>query len=70
MSLTPARHQLAFVLITIGRDSLLRAVRSIFSQKFNGRIQVLIGIDIDIDNRIAELQQTLKQGCPENVSLL
>lgn len=70
MSLTPARHQLAFVLITIGRDSLLRAVRSIFRQKFNGRIQVLIGVDIDIDNRIAELQQTLKQECPANVSLL
>jgi hypothetical protein len=35
----------AVVIPTIGRATLQRAVRSIYSQHFQGRIQVLIGVD-------------------------
>jgi len=33
------------VMVTVGRPTLVQAVRSVFAQRFNGRIQVLIGID-------------------------
>ena len=38
---------MSVVIATIGRLTLLRAVKSIFDQKFEGKIQILIGIDID-----------------------
>ena len=36
------------VIITVGRDSLLRAVRSVFRQTHSGIIQVLIGVDAEL----------------------
>ncbi|OOR98927.1 glycosyltransferase [Haemophilus paracuniculus] len=64
------RHQIAVVIITIGRDNLLRAVRSVFQQKFEGKIQVLIGVDIDKFQQIPQLRATLEQECPTHISLV
>ena len=40
-----ARMDVAVVIPTLLRPSLARALRSVFEQKFSGRIQVLIGVD-------------------------
>ena len=64
------RHALAVVIATICRDSLIRAVRSIYAQKFSGKMQILIGVDCDPDNRAATLKSILEAECPENISLL
>jgi tetratricopeptide (TPR) repeat protein len=64
------RHALAVVIATICRDSLIRAVRSIYTQKFSGKMQILIGVDCDPDNRAATLKSILEAECPENISLL
>lgn len=66
---------ISVVIITVGRDSLLRAVRSVFSQeclkwgKSPYKIQILIGVDIDLFNNIREFETVLKAECPENISL-
>jgi hypothetical protein len=56
----PSRpYDVAVVIPTIGRPTLDRAVRSIYTQKFSGTIQVLIGIDAraaprSLDSLVAE----------------
>lgn len=67
---THYRHQIAVVIITIGRDNLLRAVRSVFNQQFEGKIQVLIGVDVDPFQQIPQLRATLEQECPPHISLV
>jgi len=61
---------MAVVIATICRTSLLRSVRSVFAQNFEGRIQILIGVDVDPHNRAEGLLQTLQEECPKNISLL
>lgn len=63
-------HQLAVVIITIGRTSLLRAVRSVFCQQFEGRIQILIGVDLDLYQQVAQLKAILTEECPPHISLI
>ena len=53
-------HVLAVVIITIGREGLLRAVRSIFSQNTNEPIQILIGVDKDSYQSIPTLKSILR----------
>ncbi|WP_150539285.1 glycosyltransferase family A protein [Actinobacillus vicugnae] len=65
-----ARYQLAVVIITVGRSSLLRAVRSIFAQQFSGNIQILIGIDIDLSGQLPSYRQILMQECPSNINIV
>ncbi len=36
----------AVVIPTVGRQTLARAVRSVFEQRFSGTIQILIGVDV------------------------
>ncbi|MGC9195596.1 MAG: hypothetical protein ACP5IL_09100 [Syntrophobacteraceae bacterium] len=57
----------AVVIQTILRPSLLRAVRSVFDQDLSGRIQVLIGIDTH-QGECAQLD-TISQECPDNIVL-
>ena len=57
----------AVVIQTVLRPSLLRAVRSVFDQDHAGRIQVLIGIDSHQGD--ASLLDTLASECPANVIL-
>ena len=62
-------HVLAVVIITIGREGLLRAVRSIFSQNTNEPIQILIGVDKDSYQSIPTLKSILKEECPSHITL-
>ncbi len=57
----------AVVIPTVMRASLLRAVRSVFDQSLDGRIQILIGIDQRQGD--AALLDTLSRECPANVNL-
>lgn len=65
-----ARYQIAVVMVTVGRESLLRAVRSIFSQQFTGNIQILIGVDLDLSGRLNYYRQILNQECPKNMHII
>jgi hypothetical protein len=64
------RHDLAVVVITVGRASLLRAVRSVYTQEFPGKIQILIGVDTDLTGRLPETRATLEAECPGHISLV
>ncbi|MBL9152509.1 MAG: glycosyltransferase family 2 protein [Verrucomicrobiales bacterium] len=65
------RHDLSIIVTTVGRASLLRAVRSIFSQRFSGPLQVLIGVDTDLsDGKLADYRATIEAECPAHISLL
>lgn len=61
---------ISVVIITVCRDSLLRAVRSVFQQKFDGQIQVCIGVDVDLHHNAAILRAVLEKECPAHCSLL
>lgn len=63
------RHEIAVVMVTIGRESLLRAVRSVFSQDFNHPIQILIGVDTDNEKNIAIWKAILAKECPEHIDI-
>ena len=63
-------HDLAVVVVTVCRKSLLRAVNSVFQQDFSGRIQVLIGVDKDLSGKSGQWQKQLQKACPPNCSLL
>ena len=71
MSITLHPHQdpadLAVVIPTILRPSLLRAARSVFRQDFDGRIHLLIGIDMPAGD--AGVLDQLQQECPPHVML-
>ncbi|AFU18214.1 glycosyltransferase family A protein [Actinobacillus suis] len=64
------RYQLAVVIVTVGRESLLRAVRSVFSQQFSGNIQILIGVDLDLSGQLPHYRQILDQERPANVDIV
>ena len=60
---------IAIVISTVCRESLLRAVGSIFAQTYTGSIQVLIGVDVDAFGHEIELQKAIFQECPENIQI-
>lgn len=57
----------AIVIPTVLRPSLLRAGRSVFAQRLDGRIQMLIGVDRDLGGR--DLLATLRRECPSHVDM-
>ena len=57
----------AVVIPTVLRPSLARAVRSVFGQDINGRIQILIGLDKPLGS--PDILSGLAGECPPNVSL-
>ena len=57
----------AVVIQTILRPSLLQAVRSVFAQDFAGRVQILIGVDKAEGD--PALIDTLRGECPANFAL-
>lgn len=71
--LTPGKDaqrpfDVAVILPTTGRPSLLRAARSVFHQDLDGRIQLLIGVDT-AEPGLEALLATLVAECPAKVSL-
>ncbi len=57
----------AVVITTIVRPTLAQAVRSVYAQRFDGRIQVLVGVDRCTGDR--ELLATLARECPSHCAL-
>lgn len=62
-----APADVAVVVPTILRPSLLRAARSVFAQTFAGRIHLLIGIDVPLGDRA--VLDKLCEECPPHVML-
>ena len=54
---------------TTCRQSLARAVRSVYGQRIDGRIQILVGVDCDPHGRLDELLAQLAPECPPHVTL-
>jgi len=63
------KHDVAVVVPTVCRDSLIRAVHSAYRQNYSGRIQVLVGVDFDAQMRSDKLHQELNGALPENATL-
>jgi len=61
------QFEVAVVIPTVLRPTLLRAVRSVFAQDLPGRIQILIGVDKAQGDEAA--LATLAAECPEHVAL-
>lgn len=61
------RFDAAVVIPTVLRDSLLRAVRSVFAQEWPGRIQILIGVDVAKGDR--DMLRQLGAECPERMAV-
>lgn len=57
----------AVVIPTIGRPSLLEAVRSVFNQNFKGTIQILVGVDKMLGE--AKVLEQLNDNVPQNVTV-
>lgn len=60
---------IAVVIPTICRQSLLKAVRSVFAQDYQGTIQVLVGVDADRTGKSRQMRATLVAECPSNMML-
>jgi hypothetical protein len=63
------RHEIAVVIVTVCRQSLLRAVRSVFSQELQCRIHLLVGVDVDLYGHGPTLRETIEREKPGHVSL-
>ncbi len=62
-----APYRAAVVIPTVLRPSLFRAVRSVYRQRLEGRIQLLIGVDRALGSR--EMLRTLVQERPPDVDV-
>lgn len=58
---------ISIVITSIARDSLLRAIRSIFSQDYPGNIQICIGINKDVYGNADKYKQIILNECPKTV---
>jgi hypothetical protein len=56
-------------MITICRDSLIKAVQSLYQQKNINKLQILVGVDIDVYGREHDIFRELMACCPKNVTL-
>lgn len=62
-------QDLALVIPTVCRKSLLRAVRSVYAQSGDLRLQILIGVDCDPHGRAAQLREALSMEAPPGCRL-
>lgn len=60
-------YRVAVVIPTVLRTSLLRAVRSVFAQRLDGRVQLLIGVDRVLGSR--DLIRAITAERPEHVDI-
>jgi hypothetical protein len=66
----PARTaDIAVVIPTVCRDTLKRAVESVFAQCFAGTVQVLVGVDVDLFGHGDALRHSLEAHCPSHIIL-
>lgn len=57
---------ISVLVTTICRESLLRAVKSVFAQSFKGSVQILIGVDVDPDDRFLSMREKIEKDRPDN----
>jgi hypothetical protein len=57
----------AVIMTTVGRPSLRKAVQSVYDQAFNGRIQLLVGVDAPLGS--FDEHENLFAGSPPNVTV-
>lgn len=60
---------MAVVIPTVGRDTLLRAVQSVFAQSFPGTVQILVGVDVDLFGNCAQFREQLTASCPPRMAI-
>jgi hypothetical protein len=60
-------YDVAVLIPTVLRKSLGRAVRSVFKQDIEGKVQIIVGVDIARGSR--DLLAKLKRECPTNMAL-
>lgn len=63
------KTDVSVVLVTICRKSLYRAVRSVFSQDFEGTVHLLVGADVEMFGDFNEIISELMPECPPNITL-
>jgi len=63
------RHDISVVISSVCRLTLIRSVESIFNQDFEGKIQVLVGVDIDLEGNEAKIRQHLESIRPDFCTL-
>jgi len=60
-------YDVAVIIQTTGRPSLLRALRSVFRQDYGGRVQILIGVDCPFDQE--PLATLVAEECPAGMAV-
>jgi len=60
-------HDCAVIIPTVLRPSLVRAVRSVYEQDFEGTVQILIGIDLRRGD--PGILDEVRAGCPERMQI-
>jgi hypothetical protein len=68
--LPPMQHDMAIVICTVCRESLLRAVRSLYAQTHSGPLQVLIGVDVDAFGQESRLKEIIFRECPPHIQII
>ncbi|HJV90388.1 MAG TPA: hypothetical protein VJ623_08800 [Holophagaceae bacterium] len=63
------KSDISVVVVTVCRDSLYRSIRSIFTQDFEGTIQILIGVDVERFGSISQIMEALARECPPRITL-
>lgn len=63
------KTDISVVIVTVCRDSLYRAVRSVFQQDFEGTIHLLIGVDVERYGKFSEILTILSKECPSHITL-
>lgn len=63
------QHDISIVICTVCRESLLRAIGSIYAQTHTGPIQVLVGVDVNAFGHEAQLQKAIFQECPAHIQI-
>lgn len=64
------QHDISIVIATVCRNTLIRAIKSIYAQKFNGKIQILIGVDVDPFENELRLKSAITKGKPDNFDIV
>lgn len=65
-----SQSEIAVIIPTVCRLSLLRAARSVFTQDLDKPIQLLIGVDVDQTGESIEIRKILKKECPPHIDLI
>ena len=63
------KSDISVIVVTVCRESLYRAIRSIFRQDFQGSIHILIGVDVEKFGNISQILEDLAPECPPRVRI-